>query len=290
MNVLLTGATGFLGSHLARKLVRSGHELTAIRRRSSSLSRVQDIESEIRWFTVNPSGEVDAAAFAGMDVVVHTAATYGRSGEAMAEVAETNTVFSLRILEAAVCHGIRKFINTDSALPPETNPYTLAKAQFAQWGKYACESGKIQFINLRLEHFYGPGDEESKFTCRVIKTCLRNQPELKLTAGTQKRDFIYVADVVDALYLLIVQNLATAGNYVDIPLGSGTATTVRELVETIHQLSQSTTRLVFGAIPMKPNDVMLSCADISMLEELGWKPTTSLREGLELTIRNANLT
>ena len=62
------------------------------------------------------------------------------------------------------------------------------------------------FINMRLEHFYGPGDADSKFTAHVMNSCLRNVPELKLTLGEQRRDFFYIEDVVSA-YLIILEKI-----------------------------------------------------------------------------------
>ncbi len=287
MKILLTGATGFLGSHLSRRLVNDGHEVNAIRRMSSSLSRVQDIANKIAWFMVKPNGVIDSSAFDDVDAIIHTATAYGRKGEATAELANTNTLIPLTLLEAAIHHGIRCFINTDSALPPNTNAYSLSKAQFAQWGQFIAARDKIQFINVRLEHIYGPDDDETKFTYYVINACLKNQMKLSLTEGLQSRDFIYISDVVEAYLVLINQCENNLADFSDIPLGSGTATTIRYLVETIHKLTNSSTQLLFGELPLKPGEVMYSRADLSIMKGLGWTPSTELSEGLELTIRSA---
>ncbi len=286
MKILLTGATGFLGSHLARSLVRLRHDVFGIKRTSSSFLRICDIEGDMHWFAADSAGDVDPAAFNGVDIVIHTAAIYGRKGETVAELVNTNILKSLRLVEAAVRHGVRKFINADSALPREISPYSLSKGQFAQWARVLAESRDIDFVNLRLEHIYGPGDEEIKFVCHVINACLKNQVELRLTTGTQKRDFIYVEDVVDAFVVLIGNVQKLEHGFIDIPLGSGAATSVRDLVETIHQLTNSSTRLLFGALPDKSSDGAYSCADISILKGLGWAPATDLCEGIRLTIQS----
>lgn len=284
MLILVTGATGFLGSHLVRHLVQAGHEINAIRRASSSARRLGDVEKKIHWFTVEAENRVASAAFVGVDVVVHTAACYGRAGETELEVVRANTLFPLAVLAGAVEHCIRKFIHTDSALPPETSPYALSKAQFSQWGKLMADFRGLNFINARLEHFYGPGDDNVKFTSRVIASCLNNTPELPLTAGDQQRDFAYIGDVVEALRLLIADSGRAGTGYVEVPIGSGTTTTVRELVEMIHTITRSRTRLLFGAISPRPKEVRYSCADLTLMNRLGWKPATTLRTGLELTI------
>lgn len=252
------------------------------------MDRVRDVEEKTKWFTIDPSGEIDPRAYAGADIVIHTAGVYGRRGESIEEITNANTTIPMKILKDAVYHGVKKFIHIDSALPPQTNPYTSSKAQFAQGGKHVAESGEIQFINIRLEHIYGPGDDEIKFPCHVMNACRRNVPELKLTEGTQKRDFIFVGDAVEAVLLLAKNDIQDTRGYAEIPLGSGVPTTIRHFVELVHQIAHSSTHLLFGAIPAKPNDVMYSCADISVLEKLGWKPAIRLRDGLECTIQTGD--
>ena len=120
-----------------------------------------------------------------------------------------------------------------------------------------------------------------------INACLKNQMKLSLTEGLQSRDFIYISDVVEAYLVLINQCENNLTDFSDIPLGSGTATTIRYLVETIHKLTNSSTQLLFGELPLKPGEVMYSRADLSIMKGLGWTPSTELSEGLELTIRSA---
>ena len=288
MKIFLTGATGFFGSHLARKFLEDGHEVLALRRPTSSTARLEEIKKRIRWCSWESVLGEDSSALTGVEVVVHTAANYGRKGEALADIVETNTLTPLRLLEAAIRKKVPKFIHTDSALPSATNAYALSKAQFSRWGEFVARVGAIDFINLRLEHFYGPNDDELKFTCHVINTCLQNKPELKLTSGRQQRDFLYIADAVDALSTVIGAFDRIPRGFVEIPLGSGVAIPVRDFVELVHQLTNSTTKLVFSAIPESGHDVEYSCADLTFMNRLGWTPMTNLRTGLELSIRGVS--
>ena len=140
-------------------------------------------------------------------------------------------------------------------------------------------------MNIVLEHFYGPGDDETKFVSWVIKSCRQNVPELRLTAGDQKRDFIYINDVIEAYLLLLYKTANARADYHEFELGSGKSVNIRQFVEMIHRLCGSNTRLNFGAIPYRPNEIMESKADISALEKLGWRPSTSLEQGLCDTLK-----
>lgn len=284
--VLLTGATGFLGSHIARALLVEGHEVKAPNRRGSSFSRLQDIQGEISWHCTDGHDGLDDDLFTDVSCVMHAAGTYGRRGESFAQLLETNVLFSLRVLDCAIRSGVRVFVNVSSCLPRSTDPYALSKAQFAEWGKTSVRHSATQFLNVQLEDMYGPGDDETKFVDWVIGSCLRNESEIRLTSGSQRRDFIYVSDVVHAFLTLLENRVQTEANYVDLPLGSGETVTIRELVEMIHGLTGSKTRLGFGEVALRDEEVLFSRADITAFKKLGWRSKVSLAEGLSMTIES----
>lgn len=284
MRILLTGATGFLGSHLARGLLNAGHELWATRRVTSDTSRVQEIESRLHWLNLDQDFTRLCSSMPVMDAVVHSAAIYGREGESMANMVETNTLFPLKLLQAVRGAGTAHWINTDSALPREFNAYSLSKAQFADWGRQLTRTGSFNFINVRLEQVYGPGDDESKFPCYVINNCRRNVPNLRLSPGEQRRDFIHVADVVSA-YQCLLENLGTMlFGWKEIPLGSGEAVRLRDFAELVKTVTDASTHLAFGEIPYRPHEIMYSVADLSQMSALGWSPTISLADGIQRCI------
>ena len=274
-----------MGSNIVHALLGAGYSVRALRRAGSSMTRVDDIVGDVEWLTIDESREDSFVEFfEGVDCVIHTAASYGRKGESVVDIAKANTIFGLDVLNAALEQKVKTFINTDSALPKNTKPYTLSKAHFVEWGRYFAENARIRFINVRLEHMYGPGDDSVKFTNYVIDACLSNVPTLNLTEGTQERDFIYIDDVVSA-YMLLLQRLASMDlSYYDIALGSGETVSIKTLVETIHRLANSKTNLAFGATKLGANDVMYSCADISYMKCLGWQPEMTLQQGLLNTI------
>ncbi|WP_298439783.1 NAD(P)-dependent oxidoreductase [Geobacter sp.] len=285
MKLLVTGATGFLGSHLVRAFLRQGHQVTIIKRSFSDTSRIAELLPQLVAYDIDACGpERPFAEMGSFDAVIHAATSYGRKGERISEIFEANTSFPLRLLEAAITHKAGVFFNTDTSLARNVNPYALSKKQFLDWGMFFAEQRAVRFVNIELEHFYGPGDDASKFTTHVITTCLNDEPELRLTRGEQRRDFIHIDDVVSAYLLLLEKASAGPGNFRSFGLGSGEAVSVREFVETVHRIVGSKTFLNFGAIPYRENEVMETEADIGSLRALGWRHAVTLTEGIARTV------
>ena len=297
--VLLTGVTGFLGSHLTKSLLSLGCEIVAIKRKSSSMHRVESLLNDIIFFDDEVDFDLLFKKCGKIDAIIHTATCYGRNGESVTEIFEANTEFPLRLLDAGNRAGVSLFINTDTILDKYLNLYALSKNQLLQWGRFFALHEKIRFINIRLEHFYGPDDDATKFSAYVMNSCLLNVPELKLTKGAQKRDFIHIDDVVSA-YVTILdkvgdfdltdsdrfrQRLAPDLNlppfFSEFDLGSGQSVSIKEFVETIHRLTESSTNLAFGALPYRDGEVMFSVADITGLLALGWKCRNDIEVGLK---------
>lgn len=283
--ILLTGATGYLGSCLAKALVAKGHKLIILKRKKSSLIRIESIIPMVVFYnTENLNYSVPFSVHGKIDAVIHTATCYGRKGETPIEVLEANTKFPLRLMDAAKAAGVSIFINTDTILDKYLNLYSFSKKQLLEWGKFFSIHNKMFFVNMKIEHFYGPGDDDSKFTMHVLNSCLKNVPELKLTLGDQKRDFIYIDDVVSA-YLIILEKLEVLPDFFnEYHVGSGKAVSIRNFVEIVHLLTESQTHLAFGCLPYRKGEVMSSCANIEPLVKLGWLCKTNLEEGLKLVI------
>jgi nucleoside-diphosphate-sugar epimerase len=279
--ILLTGATGFLGSNIAKVLLADGHRVVALKRRASSLHRLTGIEKDIAFYDLDALDMATPFKEQGrIDAVIHTATCYGRAGETAMQVFQANTAFPLQLLEAATFFNTDTFFNSDTILYPHLNAYALSKKQFADWGRQLASNDRIRFINIRLEHIYGPGDDTSKFTTWVLGQCLWHVPELALTAGEQQRDFVYIRDVVAAYAHLLQHRTALGQGFQELGIGSSKPIAVRHFVETAHRLSVSKTRLQFGALPYRDHEQMQSCADTTTLQALGWQCQTSLEQGL----------
>lgn len=138
----------------------------------------------------------------------------------------------------------------------------------------------LRLVNLRIEHIYGANDRPEKFCPTVLGAMKRNEPELLLTAGEQRRDFIYVDDVVAAFLTVLNRADDFTTDHIQLSVGSGRSIPIREFVSTGHRLAQSRTRLRFGALPTRPEDFPDSQADNTALCSLGWKPSVDLETGI----------
>ena len=282
--ILLTGATGYLGSQIANAFVCAKHRVAILTRKNSNLSRINSLLPNLQVFNLEDGLDKPFRILGKVHAVVHTATCYGRKGETPLAVFEANTVFPLRLLEIATNFGADSFFNTDTVLNEYINTYSLSKHQFAEWGKSFASEGAIKFINIQLEHFYGPGDDAQKFTSYVIRSCLNNLSEIKLTAGEQSRDFVHVDDVVRAYTCLVDKATKLDSGYHNCGVGSGQSVSLKEFVNKIHRLTNSRSKLMFGALPYRKYELLQSQADTSLLEEIGWNCQLSLEQGLEQTI------
>lgn len=283
--VLVTGATGFLGSHLVKALLKEDYRVIILKRSFSKTWHLDDVLSQLITYDLDlcelkqPFQDIDS-----IDAVIHTATCYGRHRERVSEIFQSNTAFPLKLLETAIAFQTETFINTDTMLDRQLNSYALSKHQFREWGEQLANQDKIRFVNIKLEHMFGPEDDDSKFTTYVVKSCCDQAPELTLTPGEQERDFIYIDDVVSAYSLLLKKARQQAEFYQEYELGSGKAVSIREFVETVHRLTDSQTVLNFGARSYREHEIMFSQADITKLKNLGWLPQYSLEKGLNTTI------
>ncbi len=287
LKILLTGGNGYLGSALARHLISIGIRPSLVLRATSQLERLRSVECALDICRYKNYSELDQIIRAEEpDVVIHTACSYGRAGEGILQIADANIIFGLQIIQSLQkADQTVTFINTGTVLGPEVNPYSLTKHQFSDLGRMMARQsfGKLRFLNVILQHIYGPGDEKAKFTTYVMQACHRNDSEIRLTAGEQRRDFIYIEDVVGAI-MAIVNHCESLGLDMDIEVGTGAAPTVREFVESVHRMTKSTSKLLFGAVPYRKNEAMHCQADVSLISQLGWSPKHSLDSGLQKTI------
>ena len=254
MNILVTGANGYLARNLISSF--SSHNVFELTRANNTKEFIVQTDP---------------------DIVVHTICSYGRKGETASEIYNSNLLTGIKILETV--KELDKpvtFLNCGSSLEKYTNLYSISKTQLVELGQF-LSNDKLQFINMNLEHFYGK-DAKNNFISFVINECKKNNT-IPLTEGTQRRDFIYIDDVCSA-FATVLDYLDVLDSFAEVDVGTGISTPVKEVVEEIKYLTKSTSKLMFGEVPLRDNDVFEMCADTNKLQSLGWKPNHTIKEGL----------
>ena len=287
MTILLTGATGFLGSYLLDSLISNGYKVVILKRSNSDTSRIKHLFADFKSYDVDSESFELAFENNIINCIIHTACNYGRRGDSPHRVLETNLMFGLRVLEAGIKHKVETFINTDSFLPKHINSYSLSKNHFFDWLQF--NSKNLRIINLKLENFYGPEDDETKFVGWLLSQFNKRVDEIQLTSGNQKRDFIYIQDVVSA-YLTVLSKVESLPNIIDFQVGTGTSIKVKDFVLKLKKTYEDfygsiSSKLIFGAIPYREGELMDIKVDNYRLKDLGWHPEINLHKGLELTIK-----
>ena len=256
MNILVTGATGFLGSHLLKGFLNNtNHNIIVLKRSFSDVSRISNILNNVRvkFYDIDKFPLEKVFEETKIDAIVHCATNYGRNENSCYSVLETNLMFPIRLLDLSVQHGVKIFINTDSYFNKENMSYSyllnyaLSKKSLLLWLKYF--SKKIKVVNMVLEHVYGEDDRADKFVYQMIdKIAVKKVPSIDLTYGDQKRDFIYVDDVVDNYIKILDYAQKHSFRFRSFDIGTGNAVSIKDFVTEIKKISGSDTVLNFGAI------------------------------------------
>ena len=288
-HILLTGATGFLGSHLLEALLTQDYKVTILKRSTSDTWRINHLLEHVNTFDVDRMAIEEAFKNEKVDAVIHTACSYGRHGQPTHEVVESNLLFALKVLDAATLFNTDTFFNTDTLLAKYYNPYSLSKKHFVEWLKQRAQ--EIKVVNLRLEHMYGPKDAQTKFVPWLIGQLEQGVSRIPLTEGSQQRDFIYIDDVVSA-YLLMLEKADQLPKYTELDVGTGELTSVHDFVAAVFEVYKSlhpttTTQLGFGDVPMRVGEMIKVEVDNSILKGFGWYARTAQSAGVKKLFEEA---
>ncbi|UYF42499.1 NAD-dependent epimerase/dehydratase family protein [Aliarcobacter cryaerophilus] len=290
MTILLAGCTGFLGSYLLKSFIKNGYKVIALKRSNSNTYRIEEYLNQIILYDIDKTEFSTIFKNHKINIVVNTVTNYGRKDIQISSIVDTNLIFGLKLLEESVNANVKAFINTDTLLERNINAYALSKAQLVDWIKFLSNKN-TKIINIKIEHMYGQFDDENKFIYWLINQLKQNVEKIDLTSGVQKRDFIYIDDIVNA-YEIIIKNIDTLLNYEEFELGSGNSVEVKEIVEQIvKELNASmivTTKLNFGGITYRTNENMDMQANIVKLQHLGWEPQVSIEDGIKKILKEEN--
>lgn len=282
--VLITGATGFLGSKLVEALFREGCNIVILKRSTSDLTRLKEFQGMYSSYDIDIESLDSVFNYENIDILIHTACNYGRNGESVTEIIETNLLLGVRLLDLSFKHGVKAFINTGTVLPANVSPYSRSKKQFYEWLKSA--KGTTKTVNVRFDYMYGENESGGTLSSFLISQFKSGHSRVPLTQGEQKRDFIHVSDVVSG-YLLIVSKLDSVQSYEEYDIGTGQPATVRSFVELLkHRFEErhglTGVVLGFGDLPYRTGELMTGGLDIKKMTQLGWTAQVNLHDGVDM--------
>lgn len=288
MKILLTGATGFIGSHVARALVAAGHEIQTLVLPNDDLWRIRDILPSLVMIPGNLLDSSFACPSQSFDCCIHLA-WYVEPGKYLEspqnkQWVETSVRFA-RTLQAAGC---RRFVAAGTCFEYATSdeplredspsgPRTLYAQSKLELFK-ALQPLQMEIAWVRFFYQYGPYEDPRRLVPVVINALLRGQ-EARLVPGDRRRDFLHIEDVASAVAAVAQSHLTGAVN-----IGSATPTTVAEIGTKIGQLISKPELIKLGALPYSPTEPMHVLADNTKLKSTGWQAKFDLEHGLCDTI------
>lgn len=271
MNILILGGNGYLGSKLIYSLANENqHDLVCTRMGNSDISMLQSLvdENKLRIIPATSEAVQTAMKYESFDLVINMVCSYGGRGTLYDDILEANLHFPLQVLNISAANNVKRFLTIGTSLPNSLNMYSYSKAEFARFGQYFVENHNLSFYNILPEMFYGPDESQIRFLPSLIRKMLAGD-EVNVTIGTQKRDIIAAQDVIKALLMVVHSELK---GYHEIPVGTGIAPRMSEIVDYIWEKTGQKSKVNKGAVPMRKNEP--DCvADTHILCSLGkWRP------------------
>ena len=303
--VLVTGAGGFIGSHLAEKLTEQGASVTAlVRYNSKGLKGWLDSSSYRDRMEIVAGDVTDQDCIRrivkGKDVVFHLAALIGipYSYHAPMSYVKTNIEGSLNLVQAAVEFGVGKYVHTSTSevygtaryVPIDENhplqgqsPYSATKIGADKLVEAFCRSFNLPGVIVRPFNTYGPRQSVRAVIPTIISQCMKKE-KIVLGNTLPTRDFNYVGDTVDG-FIKAAETDKTTG--LTINIGTGREISIGDAAQLIGDLMGKKVEVETQDQRQRPDnsEVERLCADNRLAKEiLGWEPTFTLKEGLKLTI------
>lgn len=298
---LVVGGNGFIGSHLSERLLREGYEVAVLDRFKSGVNNLKEIRGQIEIFRGSYlDQELLRTAMKGMDYVFH----YASSTTPATSIAdpdyeiESNLLGSVRLLQIARDEGVKKVIfpssggtiygepkrlpvrEEDCALP--SNPYAISKWAVERYLHHFHELYGLDYLILRYSNPYG--ERQSPYGKQgVIPIFLNrikhNQRPVIYGDGSMVRDYIYITDIIDATSILFERVIKDKV----FNVGSGIGVSLNEIIKTMYSILGEEIRPIYE-INSSRTYVTSIVLDIAKIEtKTGWKPSTSIEEGIRKT-------
>lgn len=298
--ILVTGGGGFIASHLVRRLVHSGANVSVLTKYNSIIDNVRLagiwpyitlVEADLR--NVDSLAQIQSIK---PEIIFHFAA-YNHVGDSFLHVNEaidSNARGSVNLLESYEDYDRFIYVSSsevygfqdsvpfcETAVPFPLSPYAIGKYTGELYARMKYHMKHRPITVLRAFNAFGPYQSPRAVIAEVILHCLQGEV-VRATEGIQTRDFNFVENLIDGFLLAATKDEAI-GEVINI--GSGQDISIRDLIELIHKLTESRSELRIGELSYRPNEIWRMVASNEKAGQLlGWHPKVGLQDGLKTTI------
>ena len=298
LTIVLTGATGFIGSHTLDALLKKKYKVIVLKRYDSDLWRISSFKSRAVFFDIDKVSLKDVFVNNKVDIIIHMGTLYKKYEELsdINKMVDSNVKFPAELLSEGVKHGVRGFLNTgtffeydcskqpicENAPSQPFNFYAKTKLDFEAILKTYAE--KICINSFKIFTPFGEKDNP-KLVDSIIKKSLAKE-EIVLSEGLQKLDFIYVKDVVNAYInsLNRMEDIFFCPEYETFNLGSGHPLSIRDFVSIVEESLGYRINASWGGF--SETDIKVAYADITKAKDLlNWQPYHGVRVGISNCIK-----
>lgn len=295
--ILITGASGFVGANLARRLIKDGHRLCLLLRQESNTWRLDDIIEHVdvrRVSLLDYDGLSTLVKEIRPDWIFHLAVHGAYSWQTnWQEIIDTNVSSTINLLEACSQTGFEALVNTGSSseygfsdhAPRESEPiepnsyYAITKAAATMACRQVASAKGLYIPTLRLYSVYGPYEDPKRLMPTMIGRCLIGELP-PLVDPDIARDFVYVDDIIEAYLAATTKKSNESGPIYNV--GSGTQTSIADIVSVAKKLFGIKCEPDWGSMENRKWDSSIWVADIEKIKsELGWQPQIPIETGLE---------
>ncbi len=300
-NILVTGGTGFIGSHLINILLNLNYNVILLKRKLSDIWRIKEFLPGCLVYDIE-KGMENVFKQNKIDLIIHLATKYVKSHETSQDIRdmiETNITYPSQLLDLSAKYKVNKFINTGTCFEykPTTkkireedkneahNYYAATKLAFEEILKFYVNVCKIKAVTLKLFYPYGEKDNK-KLISLIISSLLANKP-LNITKGEQEINYTYVDDIADA-YIKSIYYLDSNKycDYEHFNIGIDKTSKLKDIVNYLEEITGKKGIIKLGALPYPVNEIMyFNCYNEKAREKLGWRPKTDIKTGLQKTYK-----
>lgn len=278
INIAIAGSTGFLGTRLTEALLKRNYNVINIMRAINSNSH-QNSHSNSQLILYE---DLNDNYLSKIDILINLVCCYGKKSESLSEMVDANINVPIKLYEFCMKNDIT-YINLGTILSSEVSMYALTKKHFQDILK--MHQSPTKAINLVIDQFYGKNSSETNFITYFLNRLKYNKKNIKLSSGFQRREFIYIDDVISAFLFLIGNIKNIPSNINEIAINTKQPIALKDFLTEIENKFKiidpnCCTKLLFGALEMRPGESDSNFDEYISLIEFGWKPQDSISSGI----------